>query len=138
MQFDPEPNPIGPDKITRLKEVLIWIYGSKQDDSRPVVRSQNPDLKHLAEVIDNVEGLAVLRNTGSLSDALASTQPRDRKFSEALLRARDEIQTASNNLRGYDGQNESLIEIAKDISETAQTIVDRMYKKRKEAKLDTN
>ena len=136
VRFDPEPNPISQDKVAELKEILIWIYGSKEDNIRPVVQSQNPDLKNLAEVIDNVEGLIVLRETHSLSEALASIQPRDSKFSEALIKARSEIRTASNNLRGFDGLNESLIEIAQDVSEIAETIVDRMRKKWREAKED--
>ncbi len=137
VRADPKPNPIKPDKLNHLKEVLRWIYGSKENRILPMVQSQNPHIKNLAEVIENTEGLAVLRATGSLSEALSSIQPRDSKFSEALLKARNEIRTASNNLRGFDGQNESLIGIAEDVSESAQTVIDRMYKKKREANSET-
>ena len=78
----------------------------------------------------------VLRATGSLSDAHASTQPTDRKFSEALLGARQEIREASNSLRGFDGRDVSLVGIAEDISETAQAIHDRMKKKVRDTALE--
>ena len=134
--FDPNKNPIPADKIDCLREVLRWIYGSKEDGVLPVVQSQNPDIKHLGEVIVNAEGLAVLRARNSLFEAHASIQPADSKFLEALLRARKEIREATNSLRGFDGQNTSLIDIAEDIFEAAKAIFGRMKEKAKEATKD--
>ena len=131
--FDPTPNPIPESKLERLKEVLRWIYGSKMDNFEPIILSQNPDIKRLAEVLCSPEGLLVLRETGSLSNAHASTQSVERKFSGALLRAREEIREAFSNLRGFDGKNNSLVEIAGDVSETAQTVHQRLMKKVRDA-----
>ena len=132
-RYDPNPDPVPDDRFDHLSEVLGWMYGSKEENVDPVVRSQNPDIKHLGDVLASAEGLAVLRATGSLSEAHESTQPADRRFSEALLRARKEIREASHSLRGFDGLDESLVDIAEDISETAQTICERMKKKVREA-----
>lgn len=132
-RYDPNPNPVPEDGVGRLSEVLKWMYGSQEESASPVVQSQNPDIKRLGEVLASAEGLAVLRTTGSLSEAHASTQPADRKFSEALLRARQEIREASNSLRGFDGRDVSLVGIAEDISETAQAMHDRMRKKVRDA-----
>ena len=132
-RYDPNPDPVSDDRFDHLSEVLRWMYGSKEENVDPVVRSQNPDIKHLGDVLASAEGLAVLRATGSLSEAHESTQPADRRFSEALLRARKEIREASHSLRGFDGLDESLVDIAEDISETAQTICERMKKKVREA-----
>ena len=131
--YDPKPNPIPESKLERLAEVLRWIYGSKMDDVEPIILSQNPDIKRLAEVLCSPEGLVVLRETGSLSNAHASTQSVERKFSGALLRAREEIREASHNLRGFDGKNNSLVEIAADVSETAQTVHQRLMKRFRDA-----
>ena len=129
-RYDPSPNPIPDDKLDQLREILKWLYGSQEEDVSPVVQSQNPDIKRLGEVLTSSEGLAVLRSEKrSLSDAYASTQPANRRFSEALLRARQEVREASNSLRGFDGRDTSLVDIAEDISETAQAIHDRMKKK---------
>ena len=132
-RYDPTPEPVPGERVDCLSEVLRWVYGSQEEGVEPVVQSQNPDIKRLGEVLASAEGLAVLRATGSLSEAHESTQPADRKFSEALLRTRREIREASNSLRGFDGRDVSLVDIAGDISETAQTIHDRMRKKVREA-----
>ena len=127
--YDPHPNPVLDDGTERLGEILTWLYGSREDDIRPVVEFQNPDIKHLGEILASDEGLTVLRMTGSLSEARASIQLADRKFSEALLRARREVREASNSLRGFDGRDKALVDVAEDVSETAQAIYDRMKKK---------
>ena len=131
--YDPSPDPVSNKRLDCLCEVLRWLYGSQKESIDPVVQSQNPDIKHLGEVLASMEGLTVLRTTGSLSEAHASTQPADRKFSEALLRARREVREASNNLRGFDGRDAALVGIAEDISETAQAIHDWMKKKMRAA-----
>ena len=136
-RHDPSPTPIPDDKLKELGEVLLWIYGSKEENLEPVVQSQNPDIKHLGQVLESSEGLAVLSAGGSLHDAHASTQPANRKFSEALIRTRDEIRRASNSLRGFDGRDASLVNIAEDILEAALAIHDRMKKKMQGAVIDS-
>ena len=132
-RYDPNPDPVPDNRLNQLSEVLRWMYGSKEEGVDPAVQSQNPDVKRLGDVLASAEGLAVLRATGSLSEAHESTQPAGSRFSEALLRARKEIREAASSLRGFDGRDESLVGIAEDILETAQTIHDRMRKKVREA-----
>ncbi|MGE4483209.1 hypothetical protein [Acidocella sp.] len=127
--YEPHPNPIPENKLDALKEVLVWIYGSKEDAINPVVQSQNPDIKRLGEVLTSTEGLHMLRAGRSLDEAHISTQPADEQLSSSLIRARAILREASNNLRGYDGRDRSLLDIAEDISETAQAMYDRMRKK---------
>ena len=132
-RYDPSPNPISEERLEQLTEVLRWIYGSKTEEVEPIIQSQNPDIKRLAEVLGSKEALVVLRETGSLTNAHASTLSVERKFSGALLRARDEIRDASNNLRGFDGKDGTLVDIAEDVSETAQTVHQRLMKKVQDA-----
>lgn len=130
--YDPQPNPVPDDKVDALIEVLHWIYGSKEQDRQPVIRSQNPDIKELGQVLLNSEGLTVLRTTNSLSEALASITPPSQRLSESLLKARSAIRDATNSLRGFDGKDQALIDIAEDVSESAQTVHQRMKKKKAE------
>lgn len=132
-RFDPIPNPVPEEKLDDLGEVMRWIYGSKEESIEPVVQSQNPDIKNLGQVLVSDEGLTVLRATGSLMEAHASTQPAAQMFSESLIKARTAIREASNGLRGFDGRDHALIDIAEDISETAQAVHARMKKKKLEA-----
>lgn len=132
-RYDPKPDPVPADKLERLREVLVWIYGSKEDDKEPVVQSQNPDIKYLGETLASAEGLHILRAGGTLAEAHASTRAADETLSASLIRARSVLREAANSLRGYDGSDQSLLNIAEDVSETAQTIYDRMRKKFREA-----
>ncbi len=132
-RYDPQPDPVTADKLDRLREVLVWIYGSKEDDKEPVVQSQNPDIKNLGETLASAEGLHILRAGGTLAEAHSSTRPADETLSASLIRARSVLREAANSLRGYDGRDQSLLNIAEDLSETAQTIYDRMRKKFREA-----
>ena len=135
-RYDPSPNPVPRENLDQLKEVLTWLYGSREDSVQAVVQSQNPHIKILGEVLLKPEALMVLRSTGSLYQALASVQAAEQKFSEALLRARQDLREVSNSLRGFDGLNETLVDIAEDVSETAQAIHEWMMKKVRDFRKD--
>ncbi len=133
VSYDPKPDPVPHDQLDRLKQVLEWIYGSKMEASKPMVRSQNPDIKRLGEVLANTEALHVLETTSDLDKAHESTQLADQRFTTSLVRARDEARNASASLRAYDGKDKALLNIAEDIKETAATIYQRMERKYREA-----
>jgi len=133
-RFRPEPDPVPPEKLERLGKVLRWLYGSKEEGIDPVIHSQNPDIRLLGEVLESPEGLLILKGSGSLAEAHLSTTPANQRFLESLVRARREVREASNNLRGFDGQDQALVGIAEDISETAQTMLARMVRKMKDVK----
>ncbi len=102
-RHDPTPDQVPRDRLDRLKQVLVWIYGSKADDVAPVVHKQNPDIKRLGEVLAHAEGRHVLEQTGDLDQAHASTESVDTRFTASLLRAREAIGDAAGSLRAYDG-----------------------------------
>ncbi len=83
------------------------------------MRTQNPDIKRLGEVLVNAEGRHVLEQGRGLDTAHASTVSADTRFTALLLRARNAIRDAAGSLRAYDGQDQSLLDIADDIKETA-------------------
>ena len=132
-RHDPEPNQVPSEKREELRKVLVWIYGSKKDGVRPVVQSQNPDIKRLGEVLAHAEGRHLLEETGKLDTAHASTEPVGRRFTASLIRARDNLRDAAGSLRTYDGRDQSLLDIAEDVKETAEMVHGRMLKKRREA-----
>ena len=133
-RHEPEPNQIPEENLAELHQVLVWIFGSKKDDTPPVVRSQNPDIKRLGEVLAHAEGRLVLEATRDLDAAHASTEPVDRQFTASLIRARDDLLEAAGSLRAYDGRDQSLLDIAEDVKETAEVVHARMVKKRREAR----
>lgn len=135
-QFNPEPNPVPEAKLESLRAVLQWLYGSKEKGIDPVIKSQNPDIRLLGEVLESPEALLILEGKGTLAEAHLSTAPANQRFIESLLRARTAVREASNNLRGFDGRDHGLVGIADDISEAAQTMHARMIKKTKDVEAD--
>ena len=133
-QHDPKPDQVPQEKLDELRKVLVWIYGSKSEDARPVVKTQNPDIKRLGEVLANSEGRHVLEQTGNLDQAHASTEPVDKRFTASLLRARDAVREASGSLRAYDGMDRSLLDIAEDVKETSSSLYLSMEKKHRDAR----
>ena len=132
-RHDPEPDQVPREKLDELRNVLVWIYGSKKDDVRPVVRSQNPDIKRLGEVIAHPRARHVLETKGNLDEAHAGTEPVDTRLTASLIHAQDHIGEAARSLSAYDGHDQSLLDIAEGVKETAQMVYERMRKKRREA-----
>lgn len=128
-KYDPLPNPIPREKFPQLQQVLLWIYGSRSEDVPPVIQSQNPHIKHLGEVLAHAQGRHVLEVTNDLDDAYAAVEPVERRFTASLIRARDAIGECANSLRAYDGRDQSLLEIAADVKETASVVWQRMKQK---------
>ena len=133
-ELEPKPNLIPKDKLECLGEMLIWIYGSKERNLDPLIRTQNPDLKNLGEVLANAEGLHILRAKNSLSEALRTIIPAERSFSDSLVFAKDHLNAAAANMKGYDGKDDSLMSVAEDVLETAEGVVQRMRQKRRKIK----
>lgn len=136
-RYEPSPHPVPADKLDELRKVLVWVYGSKADDAQPVVQTQNPDIKRLGEVLAHAEGRHVLEQTGSLDRAYTTTEPVDTRLTASLIRARDAIREAGSSLRAYDGRDKSLLDIAEDVKETADSVHLSMAKKFRDASAAT-
>ena len=132
-RHDPEPDQVPHERFDELRKVLVWIYGSKKDKVRPVVRSQNPDIKRLGEVIAHSRARHVLETKGNLDEAHANTEPVDTRLTASLIHAQDHIGEAARSLSAYDGRDQSLLDIAEGVMETAQMVYERMEKKWREA-----
>ncbi|MCY3654888.1 MAG: hypothetical protein OXG70_07735, partial [Cyanobacteria bacterium MAG IRC1_bin_28] len=50
-RHDPHGDQVPKGKLGELKNVLVWIYGSREDNRKPVIQSQNPDIRRLGEVL---------------------------------------------------------------------------------------
>ena len=136
-RYDPSPDPVPAEKLDELRKVLMWIYGSKRDDALPVVRSQNPDIKRLGEVLANAEGRLVLEATRNLDQAYSSIESVDTRLTTSLIRARDAIREAAGSLRAYDGRDQSLLDIAGDVKATAESVYLSMSSKFHETSAST-
>lgn len=109
-----------------LGELLVWLYGKRSEDIRPVVESQNPDLRRLDEVLGAETSTIALRKGLPLPVALDISKGDDRVLRESLIAAKQALQKARGTVvTAYKGQGE-LLEMAADISTLAQTLLNDM------------
>ena len=66
---DPKPNPVAKKNLPNLKQLLVWLYGSKEDDIKPVIASQNPDVKNLAAVLSHPRARTLMMLRNNLAEA---------------------------------------------------------------------
>jgi hypothetical protein len=101
---DPVRNPVPADKHEELGNLLTWLYGSKRRDLDPAVRSQNPDLGRLREVLSSPAATSVLAQRNNLDEAVVTATPPDLRFQKHLISANAELQHAVSTLDGFDPQ----------------------------------
>jgi hypothetical protein len=105
--------------------MLQWLYGSEQDRIPPVVTSQNPHVKQLAEVLANPLALKKLETNNDLAEAYAEVDSRSRKFSDNLLKAVEFSERAQGFVDGYEGED-ALLEYGDRLHKMARTIFTQM------------
>ncbi len=117
---------VPPNKIEALKEVCLWLYGSKKGDIEPVIQSQNPHLRQLDAILQNREAIAALRNDEPIESAFELTKPVSNVFEAELLQAKRSLLKAKGLVtEGYDG-SESLLKIAASVADISYDLYSEM------------
>ena len=123
-------DPVPVDKKDELRDLCLWLYGSKKQDVRPVIRSQNPDLRNLDAVVANREAVSALRAGTELSRSFEISRPSGTVFEESLHAAKRNLEKARGLVStGYDG-SEQLLTVADDVAQLASDLYNEMYEKR--------
>ena len=128
-ETDEDPEPVPADKKEELRELCLWLYGSKKEETQPVVQSQNPDLRRLDGVVANREAAAALRAGAELSHAFEISRPSSNVFEESLHAAKRDLEKAHSLLStGYDGSKQ-LLTVAGDVADLAYDLHAEMERK---------
>lgn len=111
--IDPEvfdtTTPVPEDRLQNLGELATWLWGDKSRDADPEIRSQNPDLRILDEVLQNDRGIAALRNGLGLDSARDLARGAKRNFHDALVSALTGLrESQSFFVGGFDGDRQVL------------------------------
>jgi hypothetical protein len=130
---DPKPNPVPKRNLENLKQVLLWLYGSRSDQIKPVINSQNPDLKFLAEVLANPRARLVMMTRNNLREAYAQVERKGARFEAALVGAKQEAELAMSQITGYDPEDSTLLEIGRDLRDTTVQLYETMSSVAKKA-----
>lgn len=127
---NPPIQPIDDQSIDRLGEVLTYIYGSKSSDKPALVRSQNPDLKHLGEALVNASSYAVLANGGTLEEALDEIKDPSEAFQDALVSANLRMRRAITLMPKYKGGKGEIDKLVYELFDQAETLRMKVDKRR--------
>ena len=113
-------NPVKQEKFNELRSVTSWLYGQPNEPS--IIRSQNPDLKRLVEVLANPRALSTLERTRDLTRSYDEAEDKTARFAEIVYGVIDDLEQALVLAsQGYDGDSEVRKTVA-DISRTARAM----------------
>ncbi|WP_419946203.1 hypothetical protein [Candidatus Poriferisodalis sp.] len=120
------PNPISPDRLEALADLCLWLYGQKSTNTRPLVQSQNPDLRRLDSAISTEAGLVALRRGLPLDLAVDISVGDEELFKGHLIEARQRLQDARGKQLTGDPGDASTIRLAREVLELSEHLVDDM------------
>ena len=99
-----ERNPISQDRLGRLRQLMSWLYGQRKETA--VIRSQNPDLSHLVEVLGNSNALAMLESTRDLDAAYDQVEDKGLRFNQSLMSTIKDAEDTLSLVGYYDGRTD--------------------------------
>lgn len=124
-----KPDPIPKSKMRELGDLCVWLYGSKSSRQPPAIKSQNPDLRKLEEVLSTNRGISAMRAKYPLDIALNISRGDERLFREAVVKAEQSLKEAMGLfLSGFHGE-EDLFNSAKTIRDLAVSLYEEMGEK---------
>ena len=116
--FEKDPIPAG--KKPELAEYMAWLYG--QGDTKPIIKSQNPDLSKLTKVLSKPSSTEMLRTTQSLDEAFELVEDRSAVFAKRLYSLLSDSRKLNASAADYDGDRE-LLAVAKTVQKTVRALV---------------
>ena len=123
LELDATDKPVPEKNLDRLKQLMSWLYG-EGDKNPAVVRTQNPDLNRLADVIGNPRTREMLVADRSLVRAYEELEPQTTRLETALVQAVRHTESAASIQSSFDGRpstfelGQRLFKAARDLFKT--------------------
>ncbi len=111
---EPKTNPIDSDHLPQLKQVLLWLFGSEPDHIPAVVRSQNPHLRQLGEVLEHSKARTIMLESRDLGRAFAEVDSPQQQFERRLVETHGASEECLKKVSAYTGDDITLMDIAKE------------------------
>jgi len=121
-----EAGPVAEDRLQQLGDLCTWLFGRRSRDQAPVVRSHEPDLRMLEQVLRSPSALAALRQGQSLAAAYAISRDSRRRFQESVLAARHLLQEAQGAMPVRAPEQTELLRAVDDLVVLVQRIRDEI------------
>ncbi len=124
--IDPEksyrPHPVPNKHIENLGELCIWLYGSKTREIKPLIRSQNPDLRTLENTLGKPEGIEALLHGRDLDVAQEIAIGDPVLFRRDLVDAKLKLQSAQGRQTSGDEGDEDSLALVIQILDIAESL----------------
>ena len=119
-------NPIPKDHLEQFGNLCRWLFGDKESETPPLVKSQNPHLRQLEEALQKPSGVVALERGLPLTVAVDVAKGDDRILRESLVEAKTLLQTAKARVvTGYN-KDAATLRSAEDVLLLAESIVEEM------------
>ena len=122
---EPAPDPVPEASLPNLRKLLLWLYGSKQDEIRPVIASQNPNVRELGEVLANPKARTIMVAQGDLRAAYAEVDTQGLQFEKSLVDAHGNLEKALSKVDSFRGEV-TLVQLAREIGGKAGILLNVM------------
>ncbi len=116
------PNPVPPEGIDNLGRLTQWLYGDKPKDIRPLIQSQNPDLRLLEEALGTDEGIEALEHGRELKIALDIAIGDPTLFRRDLQDAKLSLQRAQGRQLSGDSGDSGTLALVMQILDLADSL----------------
>ena len=127
---------ISENNLNSLGYFLRWLYGQKSTNTRPLVQSQNPDLRRLVDALGHEAGITALKHGLPLDIVEEISTGDEELFRVNLMDARRHLQYArGKQLTGDRGDSDTL-QIAQEIFELADRLVFDMNEHRRKERVE--
>lgn len=117
-------DPIDSDHRDELVQLMGFLYGA--EEQKPVIRSQNPDLKRLMEVLPNRTALGMLTTNRDLDEAYAIVEDKGHLFAESVYALSTAVTKTSSMIGNYEGGDEGLERLMENASRAVRSILSSM------------
>lgn len=115
-------NPVPGAASDKLKEVMLWLYGSKARNKPALIKSQNPDLADLGDAMQHAVALSVLRGGRSLAEAKLEFRPATEVLGELLVDINAKLREAVQLAGRASDVDPSLVDIADQIERQGKSL----------------
>lgn len=126
------PDPVPQKNIPKLGDLCVWLFGTKDPVKKPLIKSQNPDLRKLSEILTSDKGYAALsrmKEGQELDDIWRFSRGDEMMLRESLVGAEKVLREALGYLpTGYAKERSDLLEQGKTIIRLAEAIWNHMNK----------
>lgn len=124
-------NPVPSEKLNNLEECMCWLFGSKSKKVKPIIVSQNPDLKRLNKVLLSKEATEALRVTSDLLIAYDLSLDSSTVLYSSLVESRISLEKAMSKISSYKGDIDTL-KVSGSVANLADNIYNSLDRKKNE------